>query len=316
MFVVLISSMGKSPHKSQEIPPPFPHLPLIDCHSHFPLIPPPKKIPEPYEDQYTHFLAENGQYIINSCQLDDTYQQITDFQREHPQIRNMIGWGPQTVTYASIEYQDHWFPRYLDFLVQNPREYVAIGEIGLDFHHVKSREQRERQIKIFSSIITHTKHLQKPYCLHIRNAGREDQDTQNLNDPFNAPDAVNQILLDLLTQEKIPPERVMWHCFSGPASWGFQLAQKGYYLSVPSSAWGFEKWRNIIDQVPLQQLLTETDSMWQHPSQIGKFNQPVNVKFSIAAIASVVGMDQFIVAKQVVQNATKFFRLPQSDKSL
>ena len=113
--------------------------------------------------------------------------------------------------------------------------------------------------------------------------------------------------LDILEEEKIPPKNVMWHCFSGPEEWGEMLADRGYYISIPSSAYGFKKWRRNIKGIPIDNLLTETDASYQHPIKIGAFNEPLNVKFAIAAIAFVNNMDQSTVAEQILENARKFF---------
>ena len=111
----------------------------------------------------------------------------------------------------------------------------------------------------------------------------------------------------ILEEEGIAPERVQWHCFSGPQEWGPKLAEKGYYISIPSSAYGFNRWRRNIKGVPLENLLTETDSCFQHPFKMGAFNTPTNVKYALAAIAYVNEMEQQEVAERILGNAKRFF---------
>jgi TatD DNase family protein len=223
------------------------------------------------------------------------------------------GWGPQTVTYSSESEHDRDFPKYIEFLKNSSDEFVGIGEIGLDFHHAKTFKKRERQIEIFERIIRESKHLDKPYILHVRNAGPRDVDPDNPNDSYNESDIVNRIILEILEDEKIPPQNVMWHCFSGPSQYGPHLAEEGYYISIPSSAFGFNKWRRNSMGIPLNKILTETDAAWQHPYKIGAFNSPVNVKFAIAAIAYSNNLKQMEVAENVLKNAISLFRIDNQE---
>jgi Tat protein secretion system quality control protein TatD with DNase activity len=87
------------------------------------------------------------------------------------------------------------------------------------------------------------------------------------------------------------------------------LPNQGFMLSVPSSAYGFEKWRRVTKFVPLKSLVTETDSYYQHPYKRRPINVPSNVRYSIAAIAYSHNMPQKVVSEQTVENAVKFFKL-------
>ncbi|MHA1518842.1 MAG: TatD family hydrolase [Promethearchaeota archaeon] len=295
--------------KSDRIPiEPAENLPLIDCHCHFPLEKAPRGMPYSYDQQYQEFFDNNGQAIITSTDYYG-YSFTKKFVQSHSNMHMTYGWGPQTVTFSSKAEHDRDFPKYLDFCVSHAEEFACIGEIGLDFHHALEYEKRERQIEIFEKIIHTTKHLNKPYSLHVRNAGPHDIDPKNPNDAYNESDRVNNIILEILEDEGIPSQKVMWHCFSGPADWGPFLAEKDYFISVPSSAYGFRKWRRNSEGVPITRLLTETDAAWQHPYKMGAFNTPLNVKYAVAAIAHTHQLEQLAVANQVLKNATQFFNL-------
>jgi Tat protein secretion system quality control protein TatD with DNase activity len=101
----------------------------------------------------------------------------------------------------------------------------------------------------------------------------------------------------------------MWHCFSGPDEYGMSLPKQGYTLSVPSSAYGINKWRRVTKQSPLSALVTETDSYYQHPYLRGPVNVPLNVKYAIAAIAHFHNISQQEVSRMTVENAINFFKL-------
>jgi TatD DNase family protein len=299
--------MGKNRTISIE---PVSNLPLIDCHCHFPWHIPPKNMEESYEEQYTRFFQDGGRYLISSSVDWHTLKTIQNFQLSHDNIGLTAGWAPQTVTFTPETEHNSEFSRWIQFVCESPDSYLGIGEIGLDFHHAKTLAEREKQITIFSEILRKTKHLQKPYILHVRNASPSDIDPDNQDHTFNAPAAANETILHILEEHVILPEKVMWHCFSGPKEWGLRLAKQGYYLSAITSAYRNNKMRGVTADVPLNRLLTETDSHWQAPLRYNDYNTPRNVKYTVVALAhSHQGVSQKEVALQVLKNAKKFFGL-------
>ena len=258
-----MSKMSKIPDR---VPlEPIKNLPLIDGHCHIPWNAPPPQGLLSYEDQYALFFDEKGQFLI-SCSTDtETYEILKKFTQTHPNMGFTAGWAPQNEVYMKSHEHTMQFERYLEYLNFDTSSYLGIGEIGLDFHHAKSLPQRNDQIKYFRLIIQKTMHLNKPYILHVRNPAENDQDSEHPNHEFNANDAANQQIWNILNEEKIPLSSVIWHCYSGPKSWSKRLLDAGCYLSVPTSAFGKNRWRKLIENAPINQLLTETDSPYQHP---------------------------------------------------
>ena len=295
------------PKKSQIIPiEPENDIPIVDCHAHFPDKEPYRKPTHSYENQYQFFFEKhNGQFIISSASLWD-YEYIQDFIKTHENIYMTMGCGMPSDRYSSPNEAEEQAEQ-IEFLKVKTDNYIAIGEFGLDFHHAKSFEKREQQIEFFQRIIKETKHLDKPYVLHVRNPTERDKDPASPKEEYNERDICNKIILETLERENIPPEKVMWHCFSGPTEDGPKLAEKGYFISIPSSAYGFNRWRRNIKNVPLNKLLTETDSCFQHPFRMGGFNTPANVRYTVAAIAYVNEINQSKVAEQILLNAKEFF---------
>lgn len=296
--------------KSNEIIPirPDNDFPLVDVHAHFPDKEPYRKPNYSYEEQYDFFFKKHkGQFIISSSSVYD-YEYILDFIKEHHGIYLTMGCLKPSDRYGmDVVLKEH--SEFIDFLENHQDSYVGIGEFGLDFHHGKTLSIRKEQIEYFRKVIQETKHLDKPYILHVRNATQRDIDLKYPNHEYNQRDFCNRTIINILEEEGISPEKVMWHCFSGPAEWGPKLAKMGYYISVPSSAYGFNRWRRNIPGVPLNRLLTETDSCFQHPYKMGGFNTPTNVKYSVAAIAHVNNMSQSEIAQQVLDNAKQFFMI-------
>jgi TatD DNase family protein len=293
---------------SRKLPPePEGGLGFIDVHCHLPWLGRRNPSLPSYSEQKDRFFAEGGRYLITSSTDLTSLHSVRKIVGQQQRMGFTCGWAPQNVTYSDpavyLEQRKQW-GRYV---IGNPEDYLAIGEVGLDFHHAKSLQARERQIAELEWVIELTKNLKKPYVLHVRNASERDVDKKRPDHHYNERDGAVRAILDLLDEQRIPAKRVMWHCFAGPNEYGPVLAERGFTLSVPSSAYRFKRWRRITTEVPLDALVTETDAPYQHPTRLEPVNEPVNVSYAIAAIASTHGISQQEVAEVTVANARRFF---------
>ena len=296
--------------KKINIPKPEENLKIIDVHCHLPF-PRPKKndrLPSD-EQQYRDFLKNGGVYLVTSSIDNRTLDLILNFIKEKEKIGFTCGWAPQTVTYSpKIQYDREW-KKWVEFIQNNQEKYLAIGEVGLDFHHAKTLEKREKQVSELKKIFNLTNKFNKPYVLHVRNAAEHEIDREHPKHRYNKRDGTIKEILNIIKEFSVNPKKIMWHCFSGPDEYGMILPKQGYILSVPSSAYGVNKWRRVTKHSPLTSLVTETDSYYQHPYLRGPVNVPLNVKYSIAAIAFSHNTPQQEVSRITVENAIKFFNL-------
>ena len=296
--------------KNIKIPEPEKNLKFIDTHCHLPF-PRPKKndrLPSD-EQQYRDFLKYGGVYLVTSSIDNITLELILNFIKEKEKIGFTCGWAPQTVTYSTKTQYDIEWKKWVDYIKGNQEKYLAIGEIGLDFHHAKTLEKRNKQVTELKKIFELTVSYDKPYVLHIRNAAEHEFDRGNPKHRFNKRDGATKEILNIIKEFNVNPKKVIWHCFSGPQEYGISLPKQGYILSVPSSAYSINKWRRVTQQSPLSALVTETDSYYQHPYLRGPINVPLNVKYSIAAIAYSHNTSQKEVSTTTVENAINFFNL-------
>ena len=300
--------------KNIKIPEPENDLNFIDVHCHLPF-PRPKNDQLPTDqEQYLNYFKLGGQFLITSTIDMHTLELTLSFMKKFDKNFGFTcGWAPQTVTYTpENKYNLEWV-KWINFIQNNSDKYLGIGEIGLDFHHAKTLEKRNKQVEEFRKIIDLTRDLNKPYILHVRNAAEHEFDRQHPKHRFNKKDGANKEILNILKEYNIQSNRVMWHCFSGPVEYGRSLPNQGYMLSVPSSAYGFERWRKVSKFSPLESLATETDSYYQHPFKRGPLNVPSNVRYSIAAIAYSHNVSQELVSEKTIENAIRFFDLKIED---
>jgi len=247
--------------KKIKIPEPEENLNFIDVHCHLGALPRPKRDQLPsYEQQFQDFFKNGGVYVITSSLDNNTLELILNFINGKEKIGFSIGWAPQTVTYTPKPQYDREWKKWVEYIQSNQEKYLAIGEIGLDFHHAKTLEKREKQVTELKKIFELTKEFNKPYVLHVRNAAEHEFDRDHPKHRYNKKDGATKEILNIIKEFNIKPKRVMWHCFSGPDEYGISLPNQGYTLSVPSSAYGINKWRRVTKQSPLTALVTETDS--------------------------------------------------------
>ena len=295
--------------QKNRIPEPEKGIKFIDVHCHLPF-PRPKndRLPSD-EDQYLNYFKIGGLYLI-TCSIDmETLMLIRNFIKNKNNIGFTCGWAPQTVTYTSKDHYNKEWKKWIDYIINNSDQYLAIGEIGLDFHHAKTLDKRNKQVEELKKIFKLTKDLDKPYVLHVRNAARNEIDNKHPNHEYNKEDGATLEILKILKEYKINPKEVMWHCFSGPEEYGTILPEQGFTLSVPSSAYSFNRWQKVTKKSPLSSLVTETDSYYQHPYQRGPVNVPSNARYAIAAIAHTHSLLQETVSEKTVENARIFFNL-------
>jgi TatD DNase family protein len=103
------------------------------------------------------------------------------------------------------------------------------------------------------------------------------------------------------------------HCFTGTMREAEQVIQRGWFLSL-SGIVTFKKsgeLQSVAKEVPLTQLLIETDSPYLAPqSQRGKPNEPAFLPETASLVATLRGVQLSLIAQATLENANRVFRLP------
>jgi TatD DNase family protein len=165
---------------------------------------------------------------------------------------------------------------------------VAIGEAGLDYHYQKS--SREGQAAGFRRHIAAARETGLPLEIHARDA---DADTARILEEEHAKGPFPAIL----------------HCYTG----GPELARRAVALGLIVSFTGVvtfkrsDELRAIAAEVPLDQMLVETDAPYLAPVPFrGKTNEPAYVVHTARCLAEVKGISAEEFAAATTDN---FFRL-------
>jgi len=186
---------------------------------------------------------------------------------------------------------------YLDKLTQLAQEpwVKAIGECGLDFN--RNFSTQHQQLKVFKEQISLAIKLGMPLFLHQRDAF---QPWFNELYPF-----IDQV-----------PAMVA-HCFTGNKEELMQCIDAGMYIGI--TGWICDERRgtslqDIVNLVPLNRLLVETDAPYLTPRTIkpkpkSSRNEPSYLLYIIDEIANITGVDPSELACQTSINAKKIFNL-------
>jgi len=167
----------------------------------------------------------------------------------------------------------------------------AIGEIGLDYHYDFS--PRTVQQAVFRAQLRLALALDRPVVIHTREA---EADT-----------------LAILREEggRNGALRGVLHCFTGTRA----LAEAGLALGFHLSLAGIVTFpkagelRDLARAVPLDRLLTETDSPFLAPVPFrGKRNEPAHVARVVDALAAVHGVDAAALGSRTAANFHTLFR--------
>ncbi|RKD15155.1 deoxyribonuclease [Pelobium manganitolerans] len=192
---------------------------MIDTHCHIDLYQQPEKILSECE--------KAGATIITMTNLPSHFEMGFPHVLPFKRIRMALGMHP---LYAEQHIRE--FPTFL----KNLHKTSYIGEIGLDFSR-KGFSTKETQIVTFSKILAEINNQPKILSVHSRRAEKE--------------------VLDMLIKNRI--QYAIFHWYSGPLNLIDKITEAGYFLSVNPAMIKSESGKKIIQRIPKDKLLTETD---------------------------------------------------------
>jgi TatD DNase family protein len=176
-------------------------------------------------------------------------------------------------------------------LAQHPKV-VAIGEIGLDYYW---REvDHDRQAQAFRAQLELAAETGKPVIIHSRDA---------------VTDVVT--MLEDFTHH-VSRIRGTLHSYFDDLVIAQRVFAIGFFIGItgPITFKKSDREREIVKQVPLDQVLLETDAPFLTPvPHRGERNEPAYVRHVAKAIASVRGQPAEEIARQTTYNAERLFRL-------
>jgi len=190
-------------------------------------------------------------------------------------------WNVQTTTEDEIQ-------KTLNLIEEQKqnRTMVAIGEIGLD---IKYNGIMKTQEEVFKRMLQTAERLDLPIVVHSRGMTTQ--------------------IIDMLPSYRL--KRVLLHWFSYPVTALSIITERGYTITEGPPTLYSAGIREIVKNVPLTSLLTETDgpTHFFKPPFEDKKTTPAFIPSIVKAIAEIKQLNVEDVAEQILQNFESFFRV-------
>ena len=171
-----------------------------------------------------------------------------------------------------------------EILRRHRDDFVAVGEVGLDFWKVQDADGRALQEELFVRFVDLATELDLPLNVHSRSTGRR--------------------TIELLSERGA--RRVQLHAFDGRAAKARPALEAGYYFSVPPSIVRSQQKRKLVHRLPLENLLIETDSPVLGPEPEER-NEPCNARISLREIAALKHLEEDEVRDAIVANTRRLY---------
>ena len=248
---------------------------FMETHTHLDLI---KKNAE----EVVKEAAEKGVAKMVTIGIDLESSKIAlEFASRFEEVYAVIGFHPHESKFLDAENL-----KELEKLAKKDKV-VAIGETGLDYYW--NHSTLPCQMEAFKKQVNLARKLNLPLIIHDREAH---QDT-----------------LKVLAEEA-KDLKILLHCFSGDLDMFKVCVDRGYYLGIGGVVTFSNaiKLRAIVKEVPLENLVLETDSPYLAPHPFrGKPNEPKYIPLIAERIAGIKGISLEEVAATTSKTAQEFF---------
>jgi len=174
----------------------------------------------------------------------------------------------------------------LRFIEDNIEIAVGVGEVGLDYHkRVRAVTEKEQQKDVFRFVLELARKYDKAVSVHSRYAWRDG--------------------FDLVKECKV--RKVVFHWYAGFSSVLRDIVAEGYFISATPACEYHDEHRKSVRQVPLENLLLETDAPVTYGRETRYESRPSDIVRSLKAVAQIKGLDEAIIAGRTTDNALKLF---------
>lgn len=185
-------------------------------------------------------------------------------------------------------------------LVKN-KKVVAIGEVGLDYHHFEDNHDIEKikklQQEVVYKFIKIAYQNQKPLVIHC----------------WDAYDDLLKILEKFIEENNWSneTEKGIIHSFIGSWKTAQKFLDLGFLIGLNGIITYSISYDKLIRNCPLEKIVIETDAPYLTPAPLERFsrNEPKNVYLVAKKIAEVKNLSFKEVVKQTTKNTRKIFNV-------
>lgn len=226
-------------------------------------------------------MKESNIIAISNTLNRENYVYTKNLYQRFPQVKVCPGLYPTDAVNISDEDMDD----YLKFIESIKKDIIAIGEIGLDRHETKDENDLKKQEKRFRQLIEMGIKLDKPLIIHTR---KMEQESINIIREY---------------VEKTGFRKFNLHCFTGKKKLIKEIKELKIYCSIPLIVKNTESFRFLVKELPISQILVETDSPFLNSTK--ERNSPLSVPLIYEEIASIKGYDKKEIQNIIYRNYQK-----------
>lgn len=237
---------------------------MIDTHTHC-YVP---EIKDNLNEVVQRFENAGGKYIVNCAADLSSSHEVISQAIEFPNTMPTVGLHPELIVPGTDIYIDgideKWIEKNIEQVQRLLDEYkniVAVGEIGLDYYWIK-RERLEGMTRLYelqkdllAKQIDLAREAELPVVLHCRD---EDNDKQAESE-----------ILELLVKVGESKVKGVFHSYTGSMRYLEDILALGFYVSFNGiiTYKSGDNVRELLDATPVEQLLLETDTPWLVPNR-------------------------------------------------
>jgi TatD DNase family protein len=243
----------------------------------------------------------------------ESSKRAIELAEKYPAVYAAIGVHPAHVEQAE---EDVFSP--LRELAKHPRV-VAIGETGLDYHHLPSEEvAKEEQVQVMTALRTET---DEEIEAQIRDGAYKSKQASLFQQQL---DLAVELGLNVVIHQRDSWEdtlkimlpyagklRGVFHCFGGSLDQANEVLDRDHLVSFT----GIVTFKNgaavreVAAQIPLWKFMVETDCPYLAPVPFrGKRSEPAHTRIVAESIAAARGVTLKEIAEATTETADKFFR--------
>lgn len=261
---------------------------FFDSHAHYN----DEKFNEDREELINNIYDSGITKLINAGYSLKSSVYALEIAKKYDWIYTISGISPNDIPEEKEEL-NRQLNKLVDFIKteKQTNKILAIGEIGLDYYWEKEIDQRNIQKEVFIRQIQIANSFNLPIVIHTR-------------------DAVMDTLEILKTNEVV--KKGVFHCCPLNRELVKEALKLGYYISFagPVTFKNSKNANEIIEMVPLDKILIETDSPYLSPEpNRGKRNDSRNVKYIAEKIANVKHKSLEETARTTYENTCKIFNI-------
>lgn len=272
---------------------------LIDTHAHLNF--------SAFKDDADEVIRQTlaaGMLVVNVGSQYSTSKRTVEYAEKYDGLFAAVGLHPIHIERKSFQYQDSEeleeveisgngetfnFEKYLE-LAKHPKV-VAIGEMGLDYHHFNAEDDIPKLISAQKEVLLQgiklANEVGKPMMIHCWDAYDD--------------------LYEILKNNPVKKLGVI-HSFVGGYKTARKFVELGYKIGLNGIITYGISYDKLIREINLKDMVLETDCPYLAPvPKKGERNEPLYVRYVAEKIAEIKQITAEEIAKVTTENARNFF---------